>query len=460
MRNTFAALAVAAAACCLAPPKANATVTTTTTSVSCTAPGGGFTCSVPFPFTNATDLIVTLNGALQTIGTNYTVYGAGLPSGGSVTMVGSVTATTAMTVTRLPPFLQLFNARNQGRFLPASYEAAFDALEFQIQALSAGICVGQIGSFPVSATSPIIGNGTNSSPLHLDFTVANTFTATQTFAPSSGNVSGVVSSGHGTGAGVAGTGSSTGSAGVTGTGTNAGVSGAAFPGVVGTGAFGINVTGAPGGSFTGGAGTTTGGPGVLAIGGGPGGDGIDATGNGTGVGIAGTGGSTGAIGGNFTASSSGGSPNNIGVRGVGAGTSAGALGQGGATGPGVSGLGGATSGPGGIFQPGTTSGPASADINLVPISAPPSSPISGDVWVTTTNMGARVNGATYVLAPLKAGACTLGTSCAAISLPISMVCTCADTTAANACKASAPGTSVTFTGTGTDALNYTCIAPQ
>lgn len=61
--------------------------------------------------------------------------------------------------------------------------------------------------------------------------------------------------------------------------------------------------------------------------------------------------------------------------------------------------------------------------------------------------------------------CTLGTSCAvtlsgaaAYSGPATYSCQCADTTAANACRANqTSGSAVTFTGTGSDVLRFVCV---
>lgn len=91
----------------------------------------------------------------------------------------------------------------------------------------------------------------------------------------------------------------------------------------------------------------------------------------------------------------------------------------------------------------------------------PTIPADGDTWVTGTVMGVRVNTVKYTIAPLKAGTCVLGTSCAAVALPVSMICTCTDVTAIAACRVSAaPSATPTFTGTGTDTIAYTCIVAQ
>src|SRR4051812_3770841 len=91
-RFLFAAFVAAAVSCIVYSRDADATVTTSTTSVTYTASGGTGTFQVPFPFANNSDLVVTDNGTLKTIGTHYTVACAGCQSGGSVTFLSNPTA--------------------------------------------------------------------------------------------------------------------------------------------------------------------------------------------------------------------------------------------------------------------------------------------------------------------------------------------------------------------------------
>jgi hypothetical protein len=87
--------------------------------------------------------------------------------------------------------------------------------------------------------------------------------------------------------------------------------------------------------------------------------------------------------------------------------------------------------------------------------------------VRSTRIAATYNaaGTLQTTVHLIEDTCTLGTSCAvtltgsaAFTTASSYRCTATDATAANAVRVNqASGTSVTFTGTGTDVINFVCI---
>lgn len=75
-------------------------ITTATPDISYSASGGQTVFSVPFSFFADADLVVTDNGAVKTLTTDYTVSGAGVTGGGSVTFVIGRAAGAAIRVRR------------------------------------------------------------------------------------------------------------------------------------------------------------------------------------------------------------------------------------------------------------------------------------------------------------------------------------------------------------------------
>lgn len=137
IRLLFAALAAAAVPFCVSTP-AFGTVPTTTTSVTCIASGAPLTCALPFEFLDNSHLVVTLDGVLKTIGTDYTASCAGCTTGGSVTLVVTPSVGQALNIQRVVPYLQLFEPR-AGIYRPQGFGSAFDNLEMQIQQIANGI---------------------------------------------------------------------------------------------------------------------------------------------------------------------------------------------------------------------------------------------------------------------------------------------------------------------------------
>jgi hypothetical protein len=88
---------------------------------------GPFT--IPFYFLDNADLVVytTIGGARQTLalGSDYTVTGAGNPSGGTVSTLTAAAAGT-ITIERDPPIIQPAAYQDHGRFPAASHERALD----------------------------------------------------------------------------------------------------------------------------------------------------------------------------------------------------------------------------------------------------------------------------------------------------------------------------------------------
>ncbi len=218
-RAIFAALVAAAVVYWLRPARdAAATVTTSTTSVTSSASGMTGTFPVPFPFANNSDLKVTDNGTLKTLTTHYTVTCAGCQSGANVVFNVNPAAGHIITITRVVPLTQPFNARSQGLFRPASYEAAYDWEEYQIQQLQQQIynvtsgdggtaitvfdegvsqgaasslnCVGDAITCSVAAGA---GTVLDSAPI---ITKSYSWTS-ETFAPDAGNVSAITATAHG-----------------------------------------------------------------------------------------------------------------------------------------------------------------------------------------------------------------------------------------------------------------------
>lgn len=105
-------------------------------------PGAGSTG--PFPITyywqSDADILVTIrrtSGAedvlVQT--TDYTLSGAGSPSGGSLTLIVALATGERMTIARVPALDQLTSIRNQGPFFPGTLEDALDRMSMRLQAL-------------------------------------------------------------------------------------------------------------------------------------------------------------------------------------------------------------------------------------------------------------------------------------------------------------------------------------
>lgn len=104
--------------------------------------GNGVTTAFPtvFRFNNNSECVVklTLSGGatlIKTEGVDYTVAGAGLDAGGTVTFLVAPPALSVVLLERTVPFTQATNFRTYGPFSPAVHEAAYDKLTFEAQQL-------------------------------------------------------------------------------------------------------------------------------------------------------------------------------------------------------------------------------------------------------------------------------------------------------------------------------------
>lgn len=121
-------------------------MTITATSNATTFSGNGATTVFPFtfPFFLDGDLIVTLTSAAgvetaKAINTDYSVTGAGTPSGGSITMAVPPASGESLTVERVVPLTQETDLQNQGPYLAETVENAFDKLTMIDQQQQVGI---------------------------------------------------------------------------------------------------------------------------------------------------------------------------------------------------------------------------------------------------------------------------------------------------------------------------------
>lgn len=120
-------------------------------------PGTGTGAQTVFPttfyFIDATDLLVQVNGLTLVNGTDYTVQTPTTDGGtGSVTFTVAPANGATVLIQRNTALTQLTQLRNQGAFLPAAIENAFDKLVFMIQQVAAGIVSGI--SFIATALAP------------------------------------------------------------------------------------------------------------------------------------------------------------------------------------------------------------------------------------------------------------------------------------------------------------------
>lgn len=117
-------------------------VTTTTTSVSYTGNGSTTAFAVPFKFMQASDLVVRLTpvggiAATCTPGTDYTVTGAGVDAGGTVTMTSAPASGATLSIARATALTQTTSFQTQGAFSPKAHEAALDKVTLEAQEVAA-----------------------------------------------------------------------------------------------------------------------------------------------------------------------------------------------------------------------------------------------------------------------------------------------------------------------------------
>jgi len=109
------------------------TVSTTTSKVSYSGNGSTTAFSVGFYFLATSDLKVTLRSAagvetVKTLGTDYSVTGAGVTSGGTVTMTTAPATGTTLVVSRNAPLTQTVDYQPNDPFPANTHEQALDKL--------------------------------------------------------------------------------------------------------------------------------------------------------------------------------------------------------------------------------------------------------------------------------------------------------------------------------------------
>lgn len=116
------------------------TVSSSTSRVTYAGNGATTAFSVPFYFLDQTHLQVVLRSAAgvettQVLTTNYTVSGAGVPAGGTVTMLVAPAAGTTLAIVRSVPFTQETDYQPNDPFPAQTHEAALDKLTMEAQQL-------------------------------------------------------------------------------------------------------------------------------------------------------------------------------------------------------------------------------------------------------------------------------------------------------------------------------------
>ncbi len=115
--------------------------------------GNGSATSFPYAFRifKATDLVVTKtdnsgNETTLTLGTDYSVTGAGSYNGGAVVLTAALPTSYRLTIERVLAIRQDTDLRNQGEFLAETHEDAFDRLTMIVQRLAGYLGMGQDGT--------------------------------------------------------------------------------------------------------------------------------------------------------------------------------------------------------------------------------------------------------------------------------------------------------------------------
>ena len=118
----------------------------------------------PFPIVSSSDLVVTERDAdteLETVlveDTDYTVAGAGAPTGGEITLTTALGLDHVLAIRRIRPLTQTWDVRNQGSYLPQRAEDSADHIIMICQQLDAGIkgCVRVSPTVDPSTYSPVL----------------------------------------------------------------------------------------------------------------------------------------------------------------------------------------------------------------------------------------------------------------------------------------------------------------
>jgi hypothetical protein len=132
------------------------TVSSTTSKVSFSGNGSTTAFAVSFYFLATSDLKVTLRKAdgtevVKTLATDYTVTGAGVTSGGTVTMGTAPASGETLVIQRNVPFTQLVDYQPNDPFPANTHEQALDKLTMEVQQLNEAVS----RSIKVSTTNTI-----------------------------------------------------------------------------------------------------------------------------------------------------------------------------------------------------------------------------------------------------------------------------------------------------------------
>lgn len=136
MHKRFSCAALAAAVALFCVP-AHATVPSTANTVSYTGNGSSNVFATTFTFLKSADLVVTVNGVAKTLGTDYTVLGAGNATG-TVTFTSAPASSAKVVIARIVDLTQQTSLRSQRNYDPGTLEAAIDKLAMGEQQLAAG----------------------------------------------------------------------------------------------------------------------------------------------------------------------------------------------------------------------------------------------------------------------------------------------------------------------------------
>lgn len=116
------------------------TLSTQTSRNDYTGNGATTAFAYTYPIDLATDLLVTLRSTAGVESTavnvtDYAVSGVGAATGGNVTFVTAPASGVLITIRRVPPLTQTTDLRNQGAFLPESYETGIDKVVKEVQSI-------------------------------------------------------------------------------------------------------------------------------------------------------------------------------------------------------------------------------------------------------------------------------------------------------------------------------------
>jgi hypothetical protein len=169
------------------------TVSTTTARVSYAGNGSTVTFNVGFYFLADSHLKVTLRAAdgtetVKTLTTDYTVSGAGNPSGGSITLGTAPASGVTVVVTRNVPQTQLVDYQPNDPFPATTHEQALDQLTMEVQQLQEQISRAlKLSTTNTMTSTEFTVGATNRANKVLGFDSAGELTVTQELGTWKGN---------------------------------------------------------------------------------------------------------------------------------------------------------------------------------------------------------------------------------------------------------------------------------